>query len=529
MKRSSLGSTIALLFLLGACRTPAQLGSGEPLPGRLYLNRLPAWADSVGQMLSSDSLSGRLSTTPGQRRAAQLLLDRLRSLGLPGAAEDGSYLQRFPVRVRLLDTSRTYLVLHNGEQSRPLSVGRYFYALNEYALPGRWDTLQVLFAGYGISTSEHDDLAGLDAEGRILVVFSGAPRTLSVRHIPFLDDSLDLGGAEYKLLNALFVHRAAGLIIFEEPDLLENWDRLRPNLLGPAMRLEAEEGFALERPLLFGHPDLGRLLFGERYEALRDSARLGAPLTPAALPVRLSVQLALWERRDSTENVLAYVPGRNRADQWIVLGAHYDHLGVFDGEVYPGADDNASGSVALLSVAAALAEDWRAGRQPARSVLFAWYSAEEQGLLGSEWLVRHLPRRIQIRRVLAKINVDMVGRTSADTLYLIGAARLRPALQTTIESVNRRLGLFVLDLSFDDPAHPARLYERSDQYSWAQRGVPVAFFTDGMGENWTRQSPLDDYHRPTDSWEKINREKLRKTALLLYELVRELADRVRRL
>ncbi|MCX7907853.1 MAG: M28 family peptidase [Bacteroidetes bacterium] len=516
---------------LAACRAPVELTATPPLPGLEHLRQLPAWADSVGRALASDSLAGRLTASPGQHKAAQLLARRLREMGLAGAADDGSYFQRFVVRIRELDTARTYLLLHSERDSLRLAVGRYFYALNAYALPGRWDTMRVLFGGYGISLPEYNDLAELKPEGRLLVVFSGAPRALQKRRIGFFQDSLDVDGVEYKLLNALFVHRAAGLIVLEEPDLVDDWERIRPNLLGPAMQL-AQGGPALEldRPLLFAHPGLGRMLFGRAYDSLRLAALRGDHLTAGELPVRLSVRLSLSVRLDTTENVLAYVPGARRARQWVTLGAHYDHMGTFEGNIYRGADDNASGSVALLTVARALAEDWRAGRGPERSVLLVWYSGEEQGLLGSEWLVSNLPRRIgSIRNVWANLNVDMVGRLSADTLYAIGAGRLRPTLQRLLEEVNSRLGLFVLDYTFDDPAHPKRLYERSDHYAWVQRGVPAVFFTDGMGENWTWNTALDDYHRPTDSWEKINQEKLRRTALLLYALTRSIADRPGRL
>ena len=202
--------------------------------------------------------------------------------------------------------------------------------------------------------------------------------------------------------------------------------------------------------------------------------------------------------------------------QAVAIGAHLDHVGARDGKVYQGADDDASGSSGVLALARAFAES---PRRPARSVLFLLFAGEEKGLWGSRYFVDHPP--IPLERVTAYIQLDMIGRNeehlqanegpeeNLNSLHLVGSERLSLDLHRAIVSANRYTGL---DFEYDEEG----VYRRSDQLSFAERGVPVAFFFTGFHP---------DYHQPSDTADKINYPKLARVLRLVFISAFELADR----
>jgi Zn-dependent M28 family amino/carboxypeptidase len=174
------------------------------------------------------------------------------------------------------------------------------------------------------------------------------------------------------------------------------------------------------------------------------------------------------------------------------MGAHYDHEGVKNGVVYYGADDNGSGTVAILEAARQLT----LSKNNRRPVLIIFHAAEEKGLKGSKYLTANSDF---VDSIIVHLNFDMVGRKSEDSIYCIGASKISTQLGKLIEDVNAKTTNLVLDYKFDDPNDPLRLYYRSDHYNYAKLGIPVAFFYDHM---------MVDYTKPTDTVNKINFEKL---------------------
>ena len=222
---------------------------------------------------------------------------------------------------------------------------------------------------------------------------------------------------------------------------------------------------------------------------------------------------------DSSQNVVGLVRGTDPelAGEIVAVGAHYDHLGVgvpVEGDsIYNGADDDGSGTVALLEVAEALMR----GPRPRRSVLFVFHGAEEAGLLGSfHFTLRPLVPRDSI---VAQLNVDMIGRNAPDSLAVIGAGRISSELDAIIRDEAPAAGLN-LDYSFDAPDHPERLYYRSDHYNYAQYGIPIAFFFAGLHP---------DYHQVSDEVAKIDFVKVERAARLVYRVAWRIADRPERL
>ncbi len=230
--------------------------------------------------------------------------------------------------------------------------------------------------------------------------------------------------------------------------------------------------------------------------------------TPESSPVSYDTLIA-W-------NVLAYRPGAMYPDQYVILSAHYDHLGVNSrGEVYNGADDNGSGTVVLLETARLLS----LLPPPKRSIVFFHTGAEEKGLIGAFRFVRD--SLVPVDSIVAVLNVDMLGRTDTlhkpgeNYLYAIGPAYTTPRLREIHETVNALCCGWRFDYRYDDKNHPERLFYRSDHYAFAQKGVPAVFYFGGLHE---------DYHQTTDDIEKIEPARLRRAAILLAALAWTLAN-----
>jgi len=224
----------------------------------------------------------------------------------------------------------------------------------------------------------------------------------------------------------------------------------------------------------------------------------------------------------SSYNVVAIVGGSDPALRrtYVAFGAHYDHLGVVAPEhgdsIANGADDDGSGSVALLALARTFVS---ARTPPRRSILFVWHVGEEKGLLGSAYFTEH--PTVPIDSIVAQVNADMIGRNNPDSLYIVGPAAAPRGqsriLGQVVDSVNRALAHpFAFNREWDSPTHPEQIYYRSDHYNYARKGVPIVFFTSGLHA---------DYHRVTDKPGKIDYDKLSHVDLLMFNLGTALANR----
>jgi len=226
----------------------------------------------------------------------------------------------------------------------------------------------------------------------------------------------------------------------------------------------------------------------------------------------------------STENVLGFVEGSDKKDEFVVISAHYDHLGITNGEVNNGADDDGSGTVAVLEMAQAFALAKEAGNGPRRSVLFLTVTGEEKGLLGSTYYVTHPVMPLQ--NTVTDLNIDMIGRVdknheqNRNYIYLIGSDKLSKTLHNVSEQVNTTYTDLDLDYKFNDEKDPNRFYYRSDHYNFAKNNIPVIFYFNGVH---------DDYHRPTDDIEKIDFDLMEKRTRLVFHTAWEIANRDERI
>lgn len=226
------------------------------------------------------------------------------------------------------------------------------------------------------------------------------------------------------------------------------------------------------------------------------------------------------ENLPDSENIWAYIEGSEKPDEIIVISAHYDHVGIKDGEVYNGADDDGSGTVALLEIAQAFEIAKKEGHGPKRSILFLHMTGEEHGLLGSSYY-SEFPL-FPMAKTITDINIDMIGRhdefhnDSSNYVYLIGSDYLSTDLFNICEAANKNFVNISLDYKFNDRADPNRFYYRSDHYNFAKNGIPSVFLFSGVHA---------DYHKPTDEVDKIEFEALKKRTQLAFSIAWELANR----
>jgi len=223
------------------------------------------------------------------------------------------------------------------------------------------------------------------------------------------------------------------------------------------------------------------------------------------------------------ENVLGYIEGSDLKNELIIITAHYDHLGKHDSLIFNGADDDGSGTVAALEIAEAFMLAKKAGHGPRRSVLVMPVSGEEKGLLGSKYYTDN--PIYPLENTVANLNIDMIGRLddwhdTANYVYLIGADRLSQELHDISEQVNKEYIGLNLDYKFNEDDDPNRYYYRSDHYNFAKNNIPVIFYFNGVHE---------DYHKVTDTVEKIDFEKIQTITRLVFLTTWELANRDERI
>ena len=223
---------------------------------------------------------------------------------------------------------------------------------------------------------------------------------------------------------------------------------------------------------------------------------------------------------NDSENILAYIEGSEKPNEIIVVSAHYDHVGMNNGQIYNGADDDGSGTVGVMAIAEAFRKAKKAGHGPKRSILFLHVTGEEKGLFGSSYYSDN--PIFPLANTVADLNIDMIGRVdplhkdNPNFVYVVGSEMLSSQLKEAVEKANKATHNLYLDYKYDDPKDPDRIYYRSDHYNFAKHNIPIAFFFDGIHE---------DYHKPTDTPDKIDYPLLMKRTQLVFTIAWDLANR----
>jgi len=254
-------------------------------------------------------------------------------------------------------------------------------------------------------------------------------------------------------------------------------------------------------------------------------AKIGKSGKPASkvYPAAIKASYGTSVRPVKADNVMGYLEGTDLKDELIVISAHYDHVGVEGGEIFNGADDDGSGTTGVLEMAKAFAKSKADGNGPRRSILFLAVTAEEKGLLGSDYYSRH--PIFPLENTVTNLNIDMIGRidppheASPNYIYLIGSDKLSSELHAISEKANETYIKMDLDYKYNDPNDPERIYYRSDHYNFAKHGIPVIFYFNGVHA---------DYHKASDTVDKIEFDLLVKRTKLVFHTAWDVAKRDKR-
>jgi hypothetical protein len=408
----------------------------------------------------------------------------------------------------VLDTANSTIVVGG----KTFKAGADFDAY----LPATSLSGQIEYVGHGMRVPSKgiDPYAGRDVKGKILLILPGMPKGLptddlfagKIPDAEFPDQAARKLGAK-----AIFIIKADGVspsitIGGPIPNII-----LKASALSAILQGESTTPEELVRRAKEQDP-------GASFSLAADK---NATLTIAATQLTLKFK-----------NVIGIVPGSDPKlkGEYVAYGAHYDHVGVRGtgaDTIFNGADDDGSGTVAILEIAHALA----IGPRPKRSSLFVWHAGEEKGLWGSDYFVEH--PTVPLDKIVAQLNIDMIGRSRSpsdakpananlsdqNSIYVIGSGKLSDELGDAVVNVNKGMFKLNLDYKYDDPKDPEHFYERSDHFNYAKKGIPIAFFFNGVHE---------DYHQVGDEVSKIDFPRMERITRTVYGIGWQVGNTVAR-
>jgi hypothetical protein len=483
---------VLLAFSLLATATAPSTGSADP---SRYLNDI--------KILAAPNMEGRGAGTKGLAKATKYIEHRYKSLGLQPVGTSG-YLQPFNVTTGAKLKSDNEFIVDEGGKKQPLALNQDFVPVS-FSSSGSL-TAPLVFAGYGASAEEfgYDDYAGLDVKDKIVVVLRYEPEIFGVK-------SGQHGLTQHsqlitKAINARN-HGAKALVLLNgklgdgEEDLLMRFGGVSGPQDAGIMLLQMKNAVA------DGWLKAAGKSLAEIQQQINHSGKPDSFAFPATLQLSLKVDIEATHAR--VNNVLAYLPGKTA--EYVIIGAHFDHLGRGDsnslapsqiGQIHPGADDNASGTAGVLELARLFAP---MKGQLDRGILFMSFSGEELGLLGSaEWVK---DPTLPLDKCVAMLNMDMIGRIRDNKVY-IGGVGTGSTFKTILEQAQKREPNFKLEYS-------AGGYSASDHTSFVGRKIPVLFFFSGLHS---------DYHKPSDTWDKINAPSAAQLLNLVGDVALQLAE-----
>lgn len=527
----------------GKTKTSAASSPARIAAGQISEKRLKAYLSFI----SADEIMGRNTPSRGLDLTAKFIAMNLSTWGLKPAGGDGSFFQRIPLRRERIDPSRTRAEIN----------GKLFgYGADFISPPLASGTASgpLVYVGHGwvFKAKNIDAYEGVDVRDKIMVVAGGG---YPPDPITFQDIILRTAIFEHPYEYAQ-KHGAKGVIFLPHFMTLGDWKAHQQRTLESGSisvvgspRPKTASGFyegaasqmrvgtsccGLQIPAITVSISMfSSLLSGEKLGVsplLTGKTGDGEQIRAFDLDPKTQVSFTVAVATDDlyAQNVVAVLEGSDPAlrREYVVLGAHYDTVGV-EGSIYGGADDNGSGTVAVMAIAKAFAES----APPKRSVLFIWHAGEEKGTWGSRYFVEK--PTIPLDQIIAYINLDMVGRsknaddstpgnadlTGPDEVYVLGPKLTSTELGELSERVNLSYLNLRLNYRYDDPKDPARLFRRSDDYPFAQKGIPIIYYFTGFHA---------DYHQPSDTPDKIDYQKIEKVARTAFLTSWELANSISR-
>jgi hypothetical protein len=477
-------------------------------------------------IVAGAEMEGRETATDGQRKAASYIADQFKQLGLREAKGTKNYQQEYPLFYDSLIKSE--LTINN----KPLVYGKDFIVAipTRGPIENRDDKIKakdIVFVGYGISDSAYDDYKGKKVRGKVVMMFAGEPKndTISIISGTTRPSQWSLPGPGLTRKAALAKDKGAKAVLFISPLQVairpEASANRKTNIYYPRPRNKKTEGANVAT---LSHEAAANILGKERFDLLLSQVKAGRILSDQGVTIRQRTTFnsdKISYKKPST-NVVGYIEGTDKKDEYVVLTAHYDHLGKQGDRIFYGADDDGSGTVAVIEMAEAFAKAKAEGNGPRRSIVFMAVSGEEKGLLGSQYYSEH--PLFPLNKTTVNLNTDMIGRIdpsrkigdSNNYVYVIGDDKLSSDLAPITNQINSKYLKLELDRKYNDLKDQNRFYFRSDHYNFARKGVPIIFYFNGVHA---------DYHRATDTVDKINFGVMEKRARLVFHTAWEMANR----
>jgi hypothetical protein len=435
-------------------------------------------------IVAGADMQGRETATEGQRIAAAYIESEFKSLGLQPGNKDGYQL--------------FYNVYQDSLTGTALEVNGQSYAVDKdfnpsvNNIPATMRFSEIVFVG----SNAMDSLKNANLAGKAVMIVGGLPLGRKVQ------------GGIYGTLLSKGV--AAIISVATNYPKATATDRKGNQYLSAFRRNITPQIFTVSE-------NVARAIVNDYDNAKSNSSLMKTYTADILLDVKKATVTA------QSSDVIGVIPGTDLKDEYLVISAHHDHLGVRNGAIYYGADDDGSGTVSIIQIAQTFAKAKAEGKGPRRSIIFLSVSGEEKGLWGSDYYTSH--PTFPLDKTTADLNIDMIGRTdssrkvgdSSNYVYVVGDDKLSTDLRTISEAANKKYLKMELDYKFNDPNDRQRIYFRSDHYNFAKNGVPIIFYYDGMLGA--------DYHKPTDTPDKINYNLMAKRAQLVFYTAWEMANR----
>jgi hypothetical protein len=488
--------------------------------------------------VASDEMEGRDTPSRGLDITAKFIATNLSRWGVKPGGDDGTYFQRIQMRRNRINPALTRAEV-NGQ---PFTYGNDFIVwgggINLSSTSGGSASGPLVYASHGwmVKSKNINAYEGLDVKDKILVVAGGGlPKGVTFNDISNGKSGVDYEGpTDYAARNG-----AKGIIFVPAVNTLTAWERSRQNAVERGTtplveKFQTTNNTPALPTITVSLAMLETLFRGEKVNGAEIFQRrvMNEPGAAFALSLGKTVSFTVSATPDqvATQNVVGIIEGSDPVlkNEYVAIGAHYDHVGigaaVGGDSIYNGADDDGSGTVAVLAMAESFA---RTNPRPKRSILLVWHAGEEKGLWGSRYFVEY--PTVPLDKIVAQLNIDMIGRSKKDgdtnpsnrdlsgpnEIYVIGSKMMSTDLGELSDRVNQSYLNLQFNFKYDDPADPNRFFFRSDHYHYARKGIPIIFYFDGVHE---------DYHRPGDHPDKIDYQKMERIARTIFMTAWEVAN-----
>ena len=507
---------LIISFVVASCNSSQKIDSTKNISAVKQTNPT-IYAESITEeelkehlyIYASDDFEGRETGKPGQKKAVAYLKERYEALAIPAAQPNGDYFQKVPLEIGKVPTGNIAI---NGDSFK---LGEDIITFTA----AKGNPKEIVYVGYGVEGEGYSDYNNIDVSGKIVLIKSGEPVNS--------DGTYLLSGSEKKSVwsnmseaidkktKLAFSKGAVGALYYDTQNFARfqrYFNYMQTNNSGRiGLKAETSDNFTI-------------MLSEKAAKAVK--ADIDKNHKPLAFSTAIELAINSANDQVDSENVAAIIKGSEKPNEYLIISSHLDHIGITaDGQINNGADDDGSGSVALLEIAEAFKKAADQGNGPKRSIVFLHVTGEEKGLLGSKYYTDYDPI-FPLNQTVANLNIDMIGRIDPkregdrNYVYLIGSDKLSKELHELSEEVNSKYSNIELDYKYNDENDPNRFYYRSDHYNFAKNNIPIILYFNGTHA---------DYHKPGDTPDKINYDLLENRTRLVFYTAWEVANRANKI